>query len=581
MSEALAHISKIARDDLLFRAMVDPLWLAREIMGYDRVTDDFHGPMMKEMWERDLQRPLIRAAIAEQVGSGLLDKHFLKLIESKPGKLRGRAYEKNEGECWSREHYKTTVFIVRCAKLILLWPEITVSHWHAVEKNAIECSLELGNHFQKNAKFRQLRMSIMPKTTDKRFNTSAGFTVNTRQIIGGKFQKRDRHPTFYPKGAGAEVTGMHSIVGWLDDIVGQGTIDDSGMPKVRSWLGKTVLMVVRKDGGWLMATYTPWDEDDVMVDWEKNKRLWDIRTRACWKDDDKLEGILYDKKYLMRLKHDPQCDFPYQMECDRVPDSERRWPIEWNGHEKLGWCMEGHGRVFVLSDPAPMGLSLRGDKDRVRGDTGKDWWAISVVRLRVRGDFQDLILLDGSASQSWSDAQGYDEACRLMQKWRTNMFFDEDYSGGQHFETFLKACKRAGVMPYTELDSKHRRVWPKYNESYQKGAKNKRFQKMCDAATNGAVWISDSCPDSFWYGDGDVTGALTQAKKWIPRARGESSLKKDDHFDCWARSTDSVLQKFAPQPSRYNPGSNSGGNDPFNRNRYNRKASGPTLTRYI
>jgi hypothetical protein len=224
--------------------------------------------------------------------------------------------------------------------------------------------------------------------------------------------------------------------------------------------------------------------------------------------------------------------------------------------------MAGNGRVFVLSDPAPMGLSLRGDKDRVRGDTGKDWWSIAVVRLRVRGDFQDLILLDGSASQSWTDSQGYDEACRLMQAWGTKLFFDEDYSGGQYFETFMKACKRAGVMPYTEPDSKGLRKWPMYKESYQKHAKNKRFQKLCDMATSGAVWISETCPEAFWKGDGDTTGALTQAQKWIPRKGGESSLKKDDHFDSWARATDRALQKFSPKPSHL-PDRSDPGFDPF------------------
>ena len=532
--------------------MTDPRVLVA-VLGYNKITESFHIPMMEDMWNRDMRRPFVREMLAEQVELGLLPKLFLDTAMA-----AGPAYYKDEGECWARDHYKTTVFIVRCAKLALLCPRITIGHWHAVEKKAIEASDELGDHFMTNREFRALRMEIMPKTTNKKFVTRDGFSLDDfqriRQLYGqaGKHIPKERHPTFFPKGASAVVTGGHCWVGWLDDIVDENTINDSQMPVVRAWLGKTVSHVVRTDGGVKWATYTPWDEDDVMVDWEKDKAAWECRVRACRETEGKpdYEGVpvLYDERWIKKKQRDPQIDFPYQMMCDRVPDSERRWPLGWAGHCKKAWAMEGNGRIFVLSDPAPMGLSLRGEKDRVRGTTGKDWWAISVVRLRVRGDFQDMILMDGSASQQWSDAEGYDEACRLMKFWGTNLFLDEDYSGGQGFEAFWKATRRNGVMPYTELDGKGRRMWPKYLESYVSKAKNKRFQKLCDMASAGAVWIAESCPEAFWKGDGDLTGALTQAAKWIPRKGGESSLKWDDHFDSWARATDRKLQQFAPQP---------------------------------
>jgi len=166
---------QLKRHALLFKAMTDPLWLGREIMGYTKLTDEFHGPIMQEMWDRDLRRPLMRAAIKEQCDSGKLPKTFYKRVMEE----EGGDYTKNEALCAARSHYKTTMLIVRCAKNILLWPEITISHWHAVEKNATECSLELGNHFQKNQEFRKLRMEIMPDTRNQRFNTSSGFTVKT------------------------------------------------------------------------------------------------------------------------------------------------------------------------------------------------------------------------------------------------------------------------------------------------------------------------------------------------------------------------------------------------------------------
>ena len=586
-SNPFPHHVRLCHQAGLYRAMTDPLWLARDIMGYDRMDDEFHGPMMEEMWNRDLRRPLIRAAIKEQVESGLLPKLFIETAME-----AGRLYEKNNGECWARDHFKTTTKIVQCAKNILIWPEITIAHWHAVEGKAIEASKELGDHFFTNTDFRSLRPEVMPDRNDKQFNKASGFTVNRRRKIGGVYQKKERHATCFPKGAGAEVTGGHAAMGWPDDIIGQSTIDDSALPKIKNWWGSTVTHVIRTDGGWIDATYTPWDEDEIYVDWERDKTGWDCRVRACMEDEDGKPDyhgtpVLYDLKWIKKKQRDSLCNFPYQMMCDRVPDSERRWPVDWTGHCEIDWAMEGAGRTFVLSDPAPMGLSLRGYKDRVRGDTGKDWWAISVVRLRVRGDFQDIILLDGSASQGWSDSQGYDEACRLMKKWGTRYFFDEDYQN-QLFGAFYKAARRNGIQPYLERrkDGTGFQL-PKYLESYIKNAKKQRFQKLCDRATAGEVFVVSKgdpdkvCPERFWRGNNETTGALTQARKWIPRRGGESNLKWDDHFDSWARATDSKLQQFAAQPETAKQAAEAFKSDPYGHFRRSQERSGPTISRYI
>jgi hypothetical protein len=530
----------------LFRAMLDPLWFCR-LLGYDRVSEEFHGPMLLDMAKRDLRRPLVRAAIKEQEDAGLLHPMFYEAAMD-----AGPEYTNDELEEWSREHFKTSCLIARCAKLILLWPEVTIAHWHCVEDKAIECSVELAGHFIRNKELRALRPEIMPTKADKRFSTSKGFTVKRRGKIAGKYVKTERHPTFFPKGASAEVTGGHAVVGWLDDIIGESTIQDSQMPVVRAWLSNTVANVVRTDGGWTWTTGTPWDEDDVYVDMERDPHV-DHRVRACRETngvpDYDGKPVLYDDKWLRKKATKLHASYAYQMMCDRVPDSERRWPRDWDGFIKLGDALEGKGCIFVLSDPAPMGLSLRGEKDRMRGDTGKDWWSIAVVRLRVRGDFQDVVLLDGVHSQFWTDVEGYDQVCRLMKKWNTRYFFDEDYSGGQLFAPFRRAAVRHGLNPYYERDTKGRFALPRYKESYIKNAKKQRFQKLCDRAVVGEVFIADSCPESFWKGDGFATGALTQASKWIPRRSGESSLKWDDDFDSWSRATDSALQKFAPQPA--------------------------------
>lgn len=160
------------------------------------------------------------------------------------------------------------------------------------------------------------------------------------------------------------------------------------------------------------------------------------------------------------------------------------------------------------------------------------------------------------------------------------MFFDEDYQN-QLFAPFHAATKRNNVYPYLERrkDGRGQQI-PKYEESYIKGSKKVRFQKLCDRAMRGEVWIADSCPEEFWKGNGVTTGALTQAHKWIPRRGGESNLKWDDHFDSWARACDSKLQKFAPQTTQNKP-EKIFAYDPYGRKRNREREPGPTISRYI
>ena len=98
-------------------------------------------------------------------------------------------------------------------------------------------------------------------------------------------------------------------MGWPDDIIGQGTIDDSGLPKIKNWWGSTVKHVIRTDGGWNVGTYTPWDEDELYVDWERDPVAWDCRVRACMETDGKPDydgtPVLYDKRWIKKKQRDP------------------------------------------------------------------------------------------------------------------------------------------------------------------------------------------------------------------------------------------------------------------------------------
>ena len=113
--KATTYTAEMDRHLLLYKAMVDPMWLGREVMRYDRLTDDYHKPMMEVMWDRDMRRPLFRAAIAEQQEAGLLPPIFLEEVDRR---IRASGlYYKEELEEHPRDHYKTTMFIIRSTKI--------------------------------------------------------------------------------------------------------------------------------------------------------------------------------------------------------------------------------------------------------------------------------------------------------------------------------------------------------------------------------------------------------------------------------------------------------------------------------
>jgi hypothetical protein len=337
----------------------------------------------------------------------------------------------------------------------------------------------------------------------------------------------------------------------LDDVIGENTIADSLMPKVRKWLGSTVRPVLNP-GGRMWVTGTHWDDDDIYMDMRKSDRDYDCRVRACYEKDGEPDWngqpVLLKRREIEQIRRDPNMNsflFSCQYMLDPLPAGERRWQ---KGEEQGCTVKEagGPGVVFVLSDPAPAGISLRGEKDKQRGESGKDWWSLAVVKIRVRTDYQEIILLHGEHGQTWGLSEGHARACKLLQRFGTRYFFNESYSGDSWTDDFLSVARSMGVRPYLEKREGHWKL-PKYKDSYSKNQKNLRFGELCDRNNRGEFVICDSVPDDFLYGDRNHTGFLTQMRKWMPLQNGRNNLKWDDDGDVVARATDSGLQKFAPK----------------------------------
>ena len=493
--ELLKSFEAWEQGEALKKAQTSLWFLCTEILGYDKLTEEFHKPMLDEM--------------DEERASG----------------------EDRTLDLWPRGHYKTTVEIGQIIQDILIDPNDTILVCHAVDDEVQKIVQECGTHFLKNKRLRALRPEIMPHPSNKRFLKMNQFTV--------KREKYDRQPTLLGKSTNSEITGAHVNRVYPDDIVGRNTIEDSGLPKVKRWF-KTTVMPVLNPGGTIRAKATRWDPDDVSADWLKSKH-WKCRVRAAretdGKPDYKGKPVLFTNKELkLRLEEMGASDFAFQMMNDASPAGEKPWNASECEHfMTLKELANVKRTVFVLSDPAPAKVgSQTGIGEQKRGDGSKDDWATAVVAWCVDRQRKFAVLLDGSFSKQWGRSAGLDEICRLMSKWSTNKVGVEAYGGLQvdYEKDMREAVKRNGVNGLN---------WIKFKNSYQSGAKNVRFEALADLAKVERFYIAECCPESF------RDKFLDQCRGWRPLQKGRNTNKFDDCADVVSRSTDSALQEFTAQ----------------------------------
>lgn len=475
------------------------LWfLATDILGYDRLTVDFHKPLC-QAWDKDRDWP-------------------------------------RQLDLWPRGHYKTTLGVARVIQSILIDPNITWLICHAVDEEVQKIVEEIGQHFTKTSELRKLCPEICPHPLNKRFLKANEFTVRR--------ERYNRQPTVLGKSSGSEITGAHCGRIWLDDIVGRKTLEDSALPKVKSWYRNTVLPVL-DPGGVVAVTGTRWDISDPYGDWLKEPS-WHCRVRwalvdAEGKPDVNGTPVLFSADELARRQRDMGPDFGPQMMQDPSPPGEKPWGPNCEHIVPLKE-VAGPGTLICLSDPAPARVgSLDDSAAKRRADGTKDDWAIAVVKLRKNGQRNEIVWLDGATSKDWDLEEGYRAAARLMRRWGAYKFAEERL--GQAVALFDGVARRV----FREEGVKYQPT--EMQGTYRGNAKNVYFGALCSRAMSDEFLICETVPEKV------REQFFEQARNWRPMPGGKNGLKFDDLANCVSFSTDPGLRNLAPdvQPEEWNP----------------------------
>lgn len=485
------------------------LWyLATEFLGYDKLSETFHKPMLAE-WDR-------------------ID-HRRFGYNAKTGLLSGETESIDTIDLWPRDHIKTWCERARVIRYYMFDPTWTHTWWHAVEEMAQESGAAIGKTLQTNNDLRKLfPTGVLPARNRVKFVSGGGFSLTSNRIGDA--------PSFRSWGAGSEATGGHSRGGTLDDPIGLNDVVDSQMPTKLRWYQATVCNVIRAEGS-KDVIGTRWDRDDLYAPW-LNSPYWKATVRSCLETDGKMDykgtPVYLTKEQVEKKRSElGEVMFAFQMMNDATPQGLRSWDPTLCEHfisEK-----EYRGGITVcLSDPAPAQVgSYKDSQWKARGDGTKNEWAIAIIRLRTVGARKEAILLDGDASKEWDLDQGYRRIFAMMRKWGCTRLAEE--ATGQAialYETRRRDIAREEGARYHPV---------KLAGTYRGQAKKVYFAALCSKAKDDEFLIADSCPKGF------LDGFLQQARDCVFVGDGfRNNLKLDDRVNVVSFATDPEVVRLSP-----------------------------------
>lgn len=478
-----------------------------DVLGYDALSPTFHKPMLED-WDRtDLRRFRIYLGLEEK-GETPIDNLDL----------------------WFRGAIKTWCTRARILRYYLFDPQITVVWWHAVEDEAVASGESISDQLLQNKELRSLfPAGILPAQNRKKFFTGGSFRL--------KGQRVGDAPSLVCMGAGGEGTGKHAVVGVLDDFIGWNDVVDGQMQKKKDFFRATVCNVIlrTKDKvGWLDAIGTHWALDDPYMEW-RDSQDWISRVRACLETDGKPdpagEPVYLTREQIEKERRRQGTLFSFQMMNDPSPPGLKPWIPDECEHTCTIEEAKGQGHVVALCDPAPRALGAIGWEGKAALKSGsKNFWANVIVKLRRKGELQQIILLDGEQSKDWGLDEGMDRLVKLALKWRAVEGYAESTSTPIYLEKFQRAKKELGWRGYAigsrrTVDSSDR-----LRSTYNANAKISYIAELADRAKSAEVVVCDSFPlkDEFFR----------CMRGFMPLPDGRTGIPFDDLINAVAFATD-------------------------------------------
>lgn len=233
-------------------------YLAKYILGYDRLTYQFHKFL-----------------------ADFFDNNFLY----------------NQLHLHPRGHFKTTIVTISGnIRHALIDPDVTIGIMANNSDNAGAFVSEMKEHFISNDKFRSLYPEHAVNKT-KYMGTTRKFTTPARRKIR-------RVPTFMGFGAETAITSNHFIVLHFDDLVDEDSVTSQEMmDKIyQHYADSLAVASINKDGlPWHRIIGTHWDYYDpyarIRKDNQGRNDFAEFITPAEWNDDENNHHILFPEEY--------------------------------------------------------------------------------------------------------------------------------------------------------------------------------------------------------------------------------------------------------------------------------------------
>lgn len=501
-------IAKVARQRRIERERArvcsDLFYLCSKYLGYDLMSEEFHGPIAR--WKDQ-------------------NFHHRKLAYFSP-----------------RKSYKSTLEVGEIVQRILRDPSVTILLVHHKLSMANELVDEVAYHLQRNKKLRELIPAEHRPPTNKKFVTGGSGNNPSQFEMPGREYKR--HPTLIAASVGQDLTGAHPEVIFMDDVISAKTVEEQGgVAGIKAWIEHTITPLVGTTGV-LRVIGTFWSTDDwyhvIMKspDWTFIKRAiletdgvpdWEGQPIPIYVRDKSSED---GRRWLtmddvLELKREAKGNFPGQYMNDPQPKGTKPWDREKCEHfVSVPQVRKVVKTIAILMDPSPLGMGTN------RKDGKKDYWSISVVGYGRFKNRTIRVLLDGRASQEWSLDDGLRICKKLMKKWHARLVgIEEPRGAGQvvgFFGSRLKEmCKKGSVM-------EHQRCLPVSFKSTQKG-KSPRIIDLAAIAANEDFYINNDD----WMDPEFLQLFLEQIRNWA----GSNTIEFDDIVDSTAYLEDPAIQE--------------------------------------